>query len=88
MGIFQYQEIIGRIDIRFIPYESFYFAYLYFTGGKDLNRDMRLIASTMGYKLNEYGLYKDGESRSVKVESEKEIFNILGLNYLQPQDRS
>jgi DNA polymerase/3'-5' exonuclease PolX len=90
MGIFQYGGTIGRIDIRFIPYESFYFAYLYFTGGKDLNKDMRLIASTLGYKLNEYGLYKnnkDGSVKSVKVESEKEIFDILGLNYLQPQDR-
>jgi DNA polymerase/3'-5' exonuclease PolX len=88
MGIFEYGGIIGRIDIRFIPYESFYFAYLYFTGGKDLNKDMRLIALTMGYKLNEYGLYKNGEIKSIKVESEKEIFDILGLNYLQPKDRS
>lgn len=88
MGIFEFKGVIGRIDIRFIPYESFYFAYLYFTGGVDLNRDMRLIASTHGYKLNEYGLYKNGSSKSVIVESEKEIFDILGLNYLQPKDRS
>lgn len=88
MGIFSYEGIIGRIDIRFIPYESFYFAYLYFTGGVDLNRNMRLIALTHGFKLNEYGLYKDGSNKSVKVESEKDIFDILGLNYLQPKDRS
>jgi DNA polymerase/3'-5' exonuclease PolX len=88
MGIFEFKGIIGRIDIRFMPYESFYFAYLYFTGGVDLNRNMRLIANTHGFKLNEYGLYKDGSSKSVMVESEKEIFDILGLNYLQPKDRS
>jgi len=88
MGIFKFEEIIGRIDIRFMPYESFYFAYLYFTGGVDLNRNMRLVAITHGYKLNEYGLYKDGSSKSIIVESEKEIFDILGLNYLQPKDRS
>jgi DNA polymerase/3'-5' exonuclease PolX len=87
MGIFSYKGIIGRIDIRFVPYESFYFAYLYFTGGKDLNRDMRLVANVLGYKLNEYGLYKIGTAKSVKVESEKEIFDILGLQYLQPKDR-
>jgi DNA polymerase/3'-5' exonuclease PolX len=88
MGIFSFQGIIGRIDIRFIPYDSFYFAYLYFTGGVDLNKNMRLIANTHGYKLNEYGLYKDGSDKSVKVKSEKDIFDILGLNYLQPKDRS
>jgi DNA polymerase/3'-5' exonuclease PolX len=88
MGIFKFEGIIGRIDIRFMPYESFYFAYLYFTGGVDLNRNMRLVAITHGYKLNEYGLYKDGSSKSIIVESEKEIFDILGLNYLQPKDRS
>jgi DNA polymerase/3'-5' exonuclease PolX len=88
MGIFKFEGIIGRIDIRFVPYESFYFAYLYFTGGVDLNRNMRLVAITHGYKLNEYGLYKNGSSKSIMVESEKEIFDILGLNYLQPKDRS
>jgi DNA polymerase/3'-5' exonuclease PolX len=88
MGIFSFKGIIGRIDIRFIPYESFYFAYLYFTGGKELNKNMRLIALTHGFKLNEYGLYKDGSNKSVIVESEKDIFDILGLNYLQPKDRS
>jgi DNA polymerase/3'-5' exonuclease PolX len=87
MGLFKFKEIIGRIDIRFIPSESFYFAYLYFTGGVEFNRNMRLIASTHGYKLNEYGLYKIGSTKSVKVESEKEIFDILGLQYLQPINR-
>jgi len=87
MGIFSYKDIIGRIDIRFIPYESFYFAYLYFTGSVDLNKNMRLIAITHGYKLNEYGLYKNNSSKSIEVKSEKEIFDILGLNYLQPKDR-
>jgi len=87
MGIFKFKEIIGRIDIRFIPSESFYFAYLYFTGGVEFNRNMRLIASTHGYKLNEYGLYKIGSTKSVKVGSEKEIFDILGLQYLQPINR-
>lgn len=88
MGIFSFEGIIGRIDIRFMPSESFYFAYLYFTGGVNLNKHMRLIAQTHGYKLNEYGLYKVRSTESVIVESEKEIFDILGLEYLQPKDRS
>jgi len=86
MGIFNYNNVIGRIDIRFIPYSSYYYALLYFTGNKDFNRNMRMVAISYGYKLNEYGLYKN--NKSFKVNSEKEIFDLLGLEYLQPINRN
>jgi DNA polymerase/3'-5' exonuclease PolX len=83
MGIFKWNKFIGRIDIRFIPYESYYYALLYFTGSKDFNTNMRLIAISRELKLNEYGLY-DKHNKSYKVESEKEIFDILDMEYIQP----
>ena len=86
MGIFKFNGVIGRIDIRYIDYESYYYALLYFTGNKDFNRNMRMVAISHGYRLNEYGLYKG--SKSFKVKSEKEIFDLLGLEYLQPQNRN
>ena len=86
MGIFKYNNIIGRIDIRYIPYDSYYYALLYFTGNKDFNRNMRMVAISHGYKLNEYGLYKN--NKSFKVNSEKEIFDLLGLEYVQPEKRT
>lgn len=86
MGIFKYNNIIGRIDIRYIPYESYYYALLYFTGNKDFNRNMRMVAISHGYKLNEYGLYKN--NKSFKVDLEKEIFDLLGLEYVQPSNRN
>ena len=86
MGIFKFNGIIGRIDIRYIDYESYYYALLYFTGNKDFNRNMRMVAISHGYRLNEYGLYKN--KKSFKVTSEKEIFDLLGLEYLQPQNRN
>ena len=85
MGIFKYNNIIGRIDIRYIPYESYYYALLYFTGSKDFNRNMRIVAISHDYKLNEYGLYKN--NKSFKVTSEKEIFDLLGLEYVRPEKR-
>jgi len=51
MGIFKYNNIIGRIDIRYIPYESYYYALLYFTGNKDFNRNIRMVAISHGYKF-------------------------------------
>ena len=47
-----------RIDIRYIKYESFAPALLYFTGSGELNRKMRELANTQGYTINEYGVYK------------------------------
>jgi len=79
-----------RIDIRFIPYDSFYPATLHFTGSANLNKEMRTIALKKGLQLNEYGLYpfKDGKKGTkIITNSEREIFDILGICYLNPRDR-
>lgn len=81
-----------RIDFRYIPYESYYTALLYFTGSGQFNTRIREVAITLGYKLSEYGLYEVDENREVtkklKINSEKEIFDILGLEYLTPKQRN
>jgi DNA polymerase beta len=46
-----------RIDIRFIPSESFGAALMYFTGSKTFNTLVRAEALRQGYTLEEYGLY-------------------------------
>uniref|UniRef100_A0A6C0LUF2 DNA polymerase beta n=1 Tax=viral metagenome TaxID=1070528 RepID=A0A6C0LUF2_9ZZZZ len=81
---------IRRIDIRFIPYNSIYTALLYFTGPYELNTEMRIKAEKRGMILNEYGLYKfdkDGEKISVKINSEADVFEKLGMKYLTPIER-
>lgn len=79
------KAVVRRIDIRFIPTESYYPALLYFTGSGEFNRYMRGIAVDLGYMLNEYGLFKG--KRRIKVNSEKDIFEKLGMEYLSPEDR-
>jgi DNA polymerase/3'-5' exonuclease PolX len=87
MGFCKYEKLpVRRIDIRFIPFLSWYPALLYFTGSKELNLMMRNKAKKLGYKLNEYGLFKG--SKNMYVESEEEIFNLLGMQYLEPQERN
>jgi DNA polymerase beta len=77
---------IRRIDIRFIPYDSYYSGLLYFTGSGDLNKKMRNIAKEKGYKLSEYGLFtKNGEK--IKINSEQDIFKKLDIPYLPPNKR-
>jgi len=87
MGFCKYNKLpVRRIDIRFIPFLSWYPASLYFTGSKEFNQILRSKAKKLGYKLNEYGLYKG--TKNIYVESEEEIFQILGEKYLEPQERN
>jgi DNA polymerase beta len=87
MGIFKWKNSKPRrIDVRFIPYESYYSAILYFTGSKDFNKNMRLNAIAQNYTLNEYGLF-DENNKLIKVNSEKDIFDILGMEYITPDKR-
>ena len=86
------RKSIRRIDIRFVPYNSYHSALLYFTGSYELNTQMRQIAKSLKYKLNEYGLFKlkdDGtvSTRMIKVNSEKDIFKKLKLDYVEPKER-
>ena len=86
MGIFKWKDDLIRIDIRFMPYQSYYSAILYFTGSKNFNKKMRTVAITMGYTLNEYGLF-DKNNKIIKVSSEKDIFDKLNMEYLSPESR-
>jgi DNA polymerase beta len=75
-----------RIDIRFINYESYPAALLYFTGSSETNKRMREIAKKKGYKLSEYGLF-DKDNKPIKVNSERDIFHKLGMEFLPSQLR-
>jgi DNA polymerase/3'-5' exonuclease PolX len=87
MGFAQYKNSkVRRIDIRFVPYDSYYSALLYFTGSADLNKRMRTIAKQKHLKLSEYGLTKkDGEK--ISITNEYDVFKILEMQYLKPNER-
>jgi DNA polymerase/3'-5' exonuclease PolX len=80
---------VRRIDIKFVFYESYFSALLHFTGSGNFNQQIRELAKHLGYLLNEYGLFKlDGNKKiKIKVESEKDIFDELGLEYIEPSRR-
>jgi len=74
------------LDIRFIPYKSYYTSLLFMTGSKQFNIKMRKIAKKMNYKLNEYGLYLN--SKKIKIKCEKDIFKKLNMKFIQPKYRN
>ena len=87
MGFAQFKSNpFRRIDIRFISYDAYYPALLYFTGSADLNVKMRKIAKTMKLKLSEYGLSKEDGTR-LPISNEHDFFKILKIEYLEPKFR-
>jgi len=87
MGLCKWKDNpIRRIDIRFIPYNSYYTALLYFTGPANFNKNMRRLAISLGYSLSEYFL-TDSEGKKIPINSEKDVFDKLGMEYLPPEKR-
>jgi DNA polymerase/3'-5' exonuclease PolX len=81
---------VRRIDLKLVPMNALHTATLYFTGPYELNTDMRLRAKKRGMLLNQYGLYKeepDGMLVKLKINSEKDVFDKLGMPYLTPKER-
>lgn len=76
-----------QVDVRLLEKKHFGAALLYFTGSKEHNVSLRGRANRMGYTLNEYALSTlDGE-RPVASETEEEIYERLGLDYIPPELR-
>lgn len=83
-------KIARRIDIRFVPYQSYSSSILYFTGSKNFNTAMRAHALHKGYTLSEYGLYKlenGKKTEQIMCATEKDIFDVLEYPYVSPEQR-
>lgn len=83
------KDIVRRLDVRLVPYDSYYTSLLYFTGSKLFNQTIRGLAKKRGFLLNEYGLYKITNSQKIKlnITSEEDIFKKLQIKYVLPNKR-
>jgi DNA polymerase beta len=90
MGVFKLPDnpIARRIDIRLVDYSSYYTSILYFTGNKDFNVYLRQKALDKKYSLNEYTLTDIENNSFVDLKSECEIFDILEIPYVKPEERN
>ena len=74
-------------DLRMVSEREFPFALAYFTGSKEHNTAMRGLAKERGFKLNEYGLFPDGEEESLECLDEEGIYARFDLPYIVPELR-
>ena len=95
--------VFRRIDLKVYPRSLFAFALLYFTGSDYFNRSMRWYCNNFHYNghtahtLSDEGLMpcmRDGKGKithkgvSYVCNTERDIFEILGLDYKEPHERS
>ena len=72
-------------DLRIVTSAEYPYALHHFTGSKEHNAAMRGRAKDMGFKMNEYGLFR-GE-KNIKCASEEELFAALKLQFIEPELR-
>jgi DNA polymerase (family 10) len=72
-------------DLLVVPEESWGAALQYFTGSKEHSVQLRKIAISKGFRLNEWGVFK-GDKR-IAGATEEEVYKILGLQWIPPEMR-
>ena len=103
MGLGKINEYYRHIDIFYYSHKEYPFALLFSTGSGPFNVEMRAYAIKEGYSLSDKGLKKLNEKGksaeevsdaeySSKIgripENEKDIFDFLELEYVEPKDRT
>lgn len=74
-----------NVDVRIVPGRSWGAALAYFTGSEPHNIALRKIAQKHGWKLSEYGLFKDG--KMLAGAAEKDVYDRLRIPYIEPELR-
>ncbi|KAL4639198.1 hypothetical protein ACB092_03G200200 [Castanea dentata] len=92
------RELRHRIDLKVYPRDIYAFGLIAWTGNDVLNRRLRLLAESKGFRLDDTGLfpatYGSGGKRgtrasaSLKFNTEKEVFDFLGFPWLEPHERN
>lgn len=74
-----------NVDLRVVESRQFPHLWQHFTGSKEHNTALRHLAKAMGYRMNEYGLFKGNEV--IYCRDEAEIYQFLGLDAIPPELR-
>ncbi|MEM4368062.1 MAG: DNA polymerase/3'-5' exonuclease PolX, partial [Candidatus Anstonellales archaeon] len=77
-----------QVDLRVVPKEVYGAALQYFTGSKQHNIHLREIANKKNLTISEYGVFKiQNKEKPICGKTEKEVYEILGLQYIEPELR-
>lgn len=69
------------------PPQTFGSLLVHFTGSKMHNILLRRLALSKGLSISEYGIKNLKTKEKYTFKTEKNFYNFLGLNYIEPQKR-
>jgi len=76
-----------QVDVRTLAPDSYGAGLQYFTGSKNHSVSLRQRALKMGFTLNEYGLTRLKDNKSVAGKTEQDIYLALKLDWIPPELR-
>ena len=76
-----------QVDLRVVEKKSFGSALQYFTGSKEHNVIVRGLALKKDMKLNEYGVFSKKTNKYLAGETEKEVYETIGIPFIPPELR-
>ncbi|KAG8889306.1 hypothetical protein FRB98_004923 [Tulasnella sp. 332] len=77
-----------RVDLVFAPPEAYWTAVVGWTGSTQFERDIRLWANQVGLRFDSTGICRLSDTKPIYAHSEEEVFDILGLEYVEPTLRN
>ncbi|KAK0486162.1 DNA polymerase mu [Armillaria novae-zelandiae] len=77
-----------RLDLIFTTPELYWTAVVGWTGSKMFERDLRLWAKERGFKFDSSGIVRRQDSHPYFPNSEAEVFELLGLPWIEPTMRN
>lgn len=76
-----------QVDCWTVPPNEWGAAVAYATGSKVHNMQLRALAAKKGMKLNEKGIWRRHDMKRLGGEHETDIYDVLGIPYVEPEDR-
>jgi DNA polymerase (family X) len=76
-----------QVDLRVVEPVAFGAALQYFTGSQAHNVNLRARAVRMKLKLSEYGLFRVDTDERIVSETEEEVYEALGMQWIPPTMR-
>ena len=76
-----------KVDLRIVEPDQFGNLMQHFTGSKEHNMALRDAAVRRGLHVSEYGLLDDSSGHTHRCDREEQVYELLGLDYIEPELR-